>query len=71
MNNHSNTNVLTKNSRVNKIAYNTLRIYITIYHTYILLYCKEHIQITSNDSIINVLTKNSRVNKIAYNTLRI
>ena len=36
-----------------KIAFNTLRIYITIYHTYNILYCKEHIQKTCNDSTIN------------------
>ena len=41
-----------------------LRIYITIHHTYQLLYCKGHIQLKSNDSIINVVTKNNRVNKI-------
>ena len=66
-----------KNNRVNKmtkIAFNTHRIYITIYHTYPLLYCKGHIQIRSSDSTINVETKNNRVNKmtkIAFNTLRI
>ena len=47
-----------------KIAFNTLRIYITIYHTYQLLYCKGHIQMMSNDSTINVERKNNRVNKI-------
>ena len=57
--NDTTTNVKTKNNRVNKMknCFNTLRIYITIYHTYPLLYCKEHIQMTSNDSIINVKTK--------------
>ena len=60
-------NVETKN-RINKITkldlihfkylhYNIH--YITIYHTYLLLYCKGHIQMISNDSIINVETKNS------------
>ena len=39
-----------------KIAFNTLD-YITIYHTYWLLYCKRHIQMMSNDSTINVKTK--------------
>ena len=48
--------------------------YITIYHTYWLLYCTEHIKMMSNDSTINVGTKDNRVNKmkkIAFNTLRI
>ena len=47
-------------NRVNKkdkITFNTLRVYITTYHTYQLLYCKGHIQMISNDSIINVETK--------------
>ena len=35
-----------------------------MYHTYMLLYCKGHIQMTSNDSIINVETKNNRMNKM-------
>ena len=47
-----------------KIPSNTIRIYITIYHTYRLLYCKEHIQMMSNDSTINVETKNNRINKM-------
>ena len=48
-----------------KIIFNTLRIYITICHTYLLLYCKGHIQMVSNDRTINVETKNNRVNKMA------
>ena len=40
-----------------KISFNTLRIYITVYHTYPLLYCKGHMQIMGNDSTINVETK--------------
>ena len=48
-----------------KISFNTLRIYITVYHTYPLLYCKGHMQIMGNDSTINVETKkNNRVNKV-------
>ena len=31
-----------------------LEIYATLYHTYNLLYCKGHIQMTSNHSNINV-----------------
>ena len=33
-----------------KIAFNILRIYITIYHTYQLLYCKGHIQMRNNNN---------------------
>ena len=47
-----------------KIPSNTIRIRITIYHTYQLLYCKEYIQKISNDSTINVETKNNRINKM-------
>ena len=45
-----------------KIAINTLKIYNTLYIAYFLLYCKGHIQITSNDKKLIVVTKNSRVN---------
>ena len=34
-----------------------------MYHTYLLFYCKGHIQMTSNNSTINVQRKNNRVNK--------
>ena len=56
-----------------KIAFNTLRIYITIYDTYLLLYCKWHIQIRINNSIINVETKtiDEQIDKIAFNIFRI
>ena len=37
-----------------EIGFNTLKIYITIYYNYQLLYCKEHIHIMSNNNIINV-----------------
>ena len=40
-----------------KIAFITFRIYITIYHTYFLLYCKGYIQMMSNDSNKNVEKK--------------
>ena len=40
-----------------KIAFITIKIYITIYHTYSLLYCKGHIQIINSDNTINVETK--------------
>ena len=49
-------------------TFNTLRTYITIYHTYWLLYCKRHIQMTSNENTINVGTKESEQNeKITFN----
>ena len=57
-----------KNDRVKKndnIEFNTFKNYTTLYHTYQLLYCKRHIQITSNHSNVNVETeKNNRVNKM-------
>ena len=31
--------------------------YTTLYHTYLLLYCNGHIQITSNHSNVNVKTE--------------
>ena len=46
------------------MEFNTFRNYNKLYHTYWLLYCKGHIQITSYDSNVNVETeKNNRVNK--------
>ena len=47
--------------------------YITLYHTYWLLKCKGHIQITSNYSTIDVEKENNRVKNvnIKFNTLRI
>ena len=52
---------------------NTIHVYYTaLYHTYQLLYCKGHIQITSNHSNVNVETKNNRVNKmITLNTIHL
>ena len=55
-----------KSNRVNKMKHWIeihLRIYTTLYHTYQLLYCKGHIQITSNHSIIINVEKSNRVNK--------
>ena len=54
--NGKNINVETKTIEWtnNKIAFNTYRIYATIYYTYLLLYCKGHIQIISNESTTNV-----------------
>ena len=54
----SSINIKTKKIGVNKndkIVFNTLRIYITIYNTYTQLYCKEKIQLMSNDITINVV----------------
>ena len=34
-----------------------LEFFIAIYHSYQLLYCKEHIQMMSSDSVIHVETK--------------
>ena len=45
------------------LNWNTLRIYITLYHTWFLLYCKWHNQMTSSHSIINMETKSNLVNK--------
>ena len=39
---------------------NTLTIYTTLYHTYQLLHCKGHIQVTSNHSIRNVERKQNK-----------
>ena len=59
--NHSIINVktkaTTKKTNKNKFAFNTHRIHTTLYHTYILFYCKGHIQMTRNHRIINVKTK--------------
>ena len=47
-----------KHSKQNdNIQFNTLRNYTTLYHTYKLLYCKGHIQMTSNNSNVNVETR--------------
>ena len=64
--NDSNINVKTKkqySEQNDEIAFSIFRIYITIYHTYLLLYCKGHIQIRSNDSNINVKTKKKQYNE--------
>ena len=49
---------------MDKITINTLRVYITIYHTYKSIYNKGHIRINTNDTTLNVVSRNSRVNKI-------
>ena len=57
--NHSNVIVETKkqlSKQNDNIEFNTLRNYIILYHTYRLLYCKGHIQITSNHSNGNAET---------------
>ena len=56
-----------QNNRVNKNhnnTFNILGIHTTLYQNYILLYCKGHIQMTSNNSNINVETKTNTLNKI-------
>ena len=58
--NHSNVIVETKkqlSKQNDNIEFNTLRNYTTLYHTYLLLYCKGHIQMTSNHSNVIVETK--------------
>ena len=57
--NHRTVNVETKN-RVNKMItlhHLYLESYAILYHIYLLLICKGHIQMTSNHSTINVETK--------------
>ena len=39
------------------IKFKSLRIILHLYHTYLLLYCKEHIQIMNNHSNVNVETE--------------
>ena len=56
---------------MDKITINTLRVYITIYHTYKSIYNKGHIRMNTNDTTLNVVSKKNRVNKITFNTLRI
>ena len=53
------TSNITKNNRQknNNIQFKTLRIHTTLYHTYLLLYYKQNIQMTSNHININMETK--------------
>ena len=48
------------------ITFNTLRTYITLYHTYWLLNCKGHIQMTSNYSTNDVEKENNRLRKCQH-----
>ena len=50
-----------------------LRISTTLYHTYQLLYCTGHIQMTSNYSTIDVKKENNKVRnvKVTFNVLTI
>ena len=62
--NDSNINVKTKkqySEQNNEIAFSIFQIYITIYHTYLLLYHKGHIQMRSNDSNINVKNNKKKI----------
>ena len=54
----------TIDKQIDKIAFNIFRIYIAICHTYPLLYCKGHIQMTSNASNINVEIKGDIMKKM-------
>ena len=64
-----------ENNRVKNvnITFNTLMIYTTLYHTYLLLYCKGHIQMISHYKIIDVETEKNRVKNVnvTFNTLKI
>ena len=56
---NSTINVEKENNRVKNVnvTFNTLRSYITLYHTYWLLNCKGHIHMTRNYSTIDVEKK--------------
>ena len=56
-----------------KLHSKLLKIYNTLYITYFLLYCKGHIQITSNDNTTKVERKqwSEQNHKITFNTLKI
>ena len=57
---YSNVNVekeKTMSEQNDNFELNILRNYTTLYHTYQLLYCKEHIQIKSNHSNENLETE--------------
>ena len=44
---------------------NSIQVYTTLYHTYKLLHCKRHIELSSNYRNVNVeINKNNRVNKM-------
>ena len=64
--NHTNINKKTKqqSKQNSNNTFNISRIHITLYKNYILLYCKGHIQMTSNNSNINVEIKTNTLNKI-------
>ena len=61
--NHSIIDVEKENNEIKNvnITFNTLRTYTTLYHTYFLLYCKGHIQMTRDHTIIEVETENNGV----------
>ena len=71
--NYRTIGVKKENNKVNNVnvTFNTLRSYITLYHTYKLLNCKGHIHMTRKYSTIDV-KKNNRVKNvnITFNTLR-
>ena len=53
-----------KNKNNENFPFNSHIFYTTLYHTYLLLQCKEHIQITSNHRTKKGEIKNNRVNKM-------
>ena len=74
-NNYSTIDVETENNRVKNVNPHSIHLgFILQYIThYLLLYCKEHIQMTNNYSTIDVETENNRVKNASeiFNTLRI
>ena len=66
--NYSTIDVEKENNRVNNVnfTFNTLRTYITLNDTYLLLNCRGHIQMTSNYTTIVVEKENNRVNKYQH-----
>ena len=61
---YSTINVEKENNKVKPIK---LRIYITLYHTYTLLYYKGHIQMKSNHTTINVEKKTNYLSYVHMN----
>ena len=66
--NYSTIDVEKGNNRVKyvNVTFNTLRSYITLYHTQKLLNYKGHIHMTRNCSTINVEKENNRVKKFQH-----
>ena len=62
-----------KQKKIVKVTFSTLRIYTKLYQSYKLLYCKGHIQMTSNHNTIHVKKEKYRVKNcnITFNLLKI